>query len=126
MDLIEVLTSIVKLLGTLIALRNSINRMQLPVMRFLREFLLTVLTIIFHSGYDRSISRLIIKSLETGMDEEWRGFIGEQKHELSESGLTKSQINRKTMISLFAFHCGRFKSWTQLLKFLSWVKLIYK
>jgi hypothetical protein len=71
---------------------------------------------------------VIIKLLEAGIDEEWRGFVSEQKYEWSKLELTKKQVQNMTMISLIALHWGRFKSWMQLLRILSWVKsqLMYK
>jgi hypothetical protein len=56
-------------------------------------------------------------------DEEWRGFISEQKHGWIKAGLTKQQINRKIVLFFFTLQWGRFKDWIKLLRILSWVKI---
>jgi hypothetical protein len=59
-------------------------------------------------------------------NEEWRGFIGQQKYEWEKSGLSKNQITRKEILFFIGFFFAEFKSWLQLLRVLSWIKLVSK
>ncbi len=79
-------------------------------------------------SFDISLSNQIAKMLEAGIDEEWRAVISEQKYEWSKSGLTERQVDNNVMFSLIDLHWGRFKSWMQLLRILSWIQsqLTYK
>jgi hypothetical protein len=56
-------------------------------------------------------------------NEEWRGFISEQKHGWRKARLTKQQIDRKVVMFFFALYWGKFKTWIKLLRILSWVRI---
>jgi hypothetical protein len=68
------------------------------------------------------LSSVFIKSF-LSKNEEWRGFISEQKYGWRKAGLTKQQINMKVLIFFFELYWGRFKTSIKLLRILSWVKI---
>jgi hypothetical protein len=84
--------------------------------------ILRILKPLFSFKQNKSIQDYIIRLLEFSIDEEWRGFTGEQQYEWNKVGLTKNQINRKTLIFFAGLYWGELKSWFQILSILSWVK----
>jgi hypothetical protein len=88
------------------------------------KLILKIVQYIFNKEEKRPKSTFV--KLFLAKNEEWRGFIGEQKHEWAKSKLTQDQIKRKEILFFIGFFWGKFKVQFQSLRVLSWIKLMYK